>query len=58
MVGGLVKGLKVFDKYPKAIQDDLGRILYCDVFEDGRLVSKQGRPKKSTLILLREMNAI
>ena len=39
----LVKTLKVFEKYPSQIREELGRILYYDVFEDGRLITRQGK---------------
>ena len=42
MVGELVKRLKVFDKYPQQIREELGRILYYDAFEGGRLITRQG----------------
>ena len=42
VIGRLVNRLKVFEKYPIMVKEELGRILYFDVFEDGRIITKQG----------------
>ena len=52
LMGKIVKRLKVFDKYPQMIKEELGRILYYDVFEDGRLISKQGRTRTKDIVKL------
>ncbi|XP_065052863.1 uncharacterized protein LOC135682068 [Rhopilema esculentum] len=43
VIGRLVNRLKVFEKYPIMVKEELGRILYFDVFEDGRIITKQGQ---------------
>ena len=42
LVGELVNRLKVFEKFSGEIREELGRILYYDFFEDGRLITRQG----------------
>eukprot|EP00794_Sanderia_malayensis_P003049 gene3049-3511_t len=42
-VGKLVRRLRCLDRYSPAVKKELGKILYYDSFEDGRLVIQQGQ---------------
>ena len=48
----LVRRLKCLDHYPFIVKQEVGRVLYYDAFEDGKLVARQGRETFSFIFFL------
>ena len=47
VAANLVRRMKVFESYTPMVKEELGKIIYFDDFEDGRLVTAQGKKERN-----------